>query len=122
VEPVHTRKLDNEVIYVIANVTQEMMIGYVLVAWPVLWAFTRPFVGNLLLQMAIPLPIIVLVIHPVVTMLSDLAVTHKAVLSIRFALKADRYVWRPDPMPLPAIIPRTAMRFRHRSKRRPAHA
>jgi hypothetical protein len=115
-EIVPTRKLNKGTNYVFGNVTQEMLIAYVAV-WIVLAWFSRAWLGNQLMQMAAPLPVIALVVHPITVAVSDLAIMQKAMLALQFAMKADRYVIRPDPMPLPAIIPNEAMKFK-RTKRR----
>ena len=104
-----TRKLNRGVLYVIGNVTQEMFIAYTLL-WGVIAWFSRAWIGNLLIQLAVPAPIIVLVVHPITVAVSDLAVVQKAVLALQFSMKADRYVLQFDPMPLPAIIPNAAMK------------
>ena len=111
-EPVCTRKLNRGVVYVFGNITQEMMLLY-LVFWVVMAWFSRAWIGNALMQYAAPLPIIALVVHPIGVFLQDAALGQRAMLALRFAFKADRYVLKPDPMPLPHVIPAHAQRRRH---------
>ena len=103
-EPITTRKLNRGTLYVFGNVTLEMFVFYCLM-WGVGYWLARGIIGMQLLQLAAPLPFVVLVVHPVTLYVMEAAIFKRAWLAVQFAFRADRYVLRPDPMPLPSVIP-----------------
>jgi hypothetical protein len=102
--PVTTRKLNRGTLYVFGNVTLEMFLFYMFM-WGVGYWVARGFIGMQLLQLAVPLPFVGLVVHPLTLFVMESAVFARAWLAILFAFRADRYVLRPDPVPLPSVIP-----------------
>jgi hypothetical protein len=104
-EPVPTRKLNRGTVYVFGTVT-DIQFGFYFFMTVVIYLYGRGFVGNALLQFLVPLPIIGFIVHPITQFVKDLDVMDKISVAMRFAFKADRYVLRPDPQPLPHIAAR----------------